>query len=224
MASDYQELKVQLDLSELAPAPNFRASWNIAPTQELGTVILDPQVKGRALRMMKWGLIPSWSKEPKMLGATFNARAETVEEKPSFRGAWRAGRRCLLVVDGFYEWRKSDKKPFTIARAGGGLLAMAGLWELWRSQSGPETVVSCTVLTTVANDAMADLHDRMPVILSPEDWPVWLGEQPADPEALRALLSPCPSAELSIWEVDKAVGNVRNDGPHLAEKVAARLI
>jgi putative SOS response-associated peptidase YedK len=174
--------------------------------------------------MMKWGLIPSWSKEPKMLGATFNARAETVEEKPSFRGAWRAGRRCLIVVDGFYEWRKSDKKPFTIQRADGTLMAMAGLWELWRSPDKTETVTSCTVLTTVANDAMAALHERMPVVLAESDWSAWLGERTAETESLHALLAPCPGGDLSIWEVDKAVGNVRNDEPQLAARAIGGLL
>ncbi len=221
MASDYQELKIQLKLSDLATPPNFRASWNIAPTQDVVTVRFDAEMRGRAARLMKWGLIPGWSKEPKMLGATFNARSETILEKPTFRGAWKAGRRCLIVIDGFYEWRKTDKTPFTVERADGKLMALAGLWESWRAPGGSdETVTSCTVLTVAANEAMAAIHDRMPVILTEADWPVWLGERAAPAEAIAALLRSCPANDLTMWEVDKAVGAVRNDGPALAAKVA----
>jgi len=224
MASDYQELKIQLKLSDLAPAPNFRASWNLAPTQDMVAVVRDPETNGRAARMMKWGLIPAWAKEPKMLGATFNARAETIEEKPTFRNAWRAGRRCLIVVDGFYEWRKADKAPFTIERADGKLMAMAGLWETWRGPAGAtETMLSCSVITTAANDAMSAVHERMPVILGPEDWPIWLGEQPAAAGQLAALLRPCASNDLTLWPVGKAVGSVRNDSPELAARAPTQL-
>ena len=212
MASDYQDLKIQLKLADLATPPNFRASWNIAPTQDIVTVTQDAALGGRSARLMKWGLIPSWSKEPKMQGATFNARSETVAEKPTFRGAWKAGRRCLIIVDGFYEWRKTDKQPFTIARADGRLMALAGLWELWRGAS--ESIPSCTVLTVPANDVMATLHDRMPVILAPEDWPAWLGETQTPPP--QSLLRPCPDQDLAFWPVDKAVGDVRKDGSYLA--------
>jgi putative SOS response-associated peptidase YedK len=210
MASDYQELKIQLKLADLAPPPNFQASWNIAPTQDVIAVVQDPALGGRVARLMKWGLIPSWSKEPKMQGATFNARTETVAEKPSFRGAWKAGRRCLIIVDGFYEWRKSDRQAFTIERADGRLMALAGLWELWRGPS--ETMTSCTVLTVPANDTMAAVHDRMPVILSETDWERWLGTTPSQP----GLIEPTLSANLVLWPVDKAVGNVRNQGAELA--------
>ena len=141
---------------------------------------------------MRWGLIPAWAKEEKQRYATFNAKAETVASAATFRGAWRAGRRCLVVTDGFYEWRRNDKQPFLITRSSGELTILAGLWETWRSPAG-ETIRSCTVLTTTPNDAMARLHDRMPVVLAREDWPKWLGETPANDAQVAALLGPCPS-------------------------------
>jgi putative SOS response-associated peptidase YedK len=167
---------------------------------------------------MHWGLIPSWSKDAKMKYATFNAKAETVATMASFRGAWKAGRRCLIVTDGFYEWRKSDKQPFTIARKDGKLTIMAGLWETWHSPAN-EVVNSCTILTTEPNELMAELHNRMPVILAASDWPIWLGETPANDDAVKALLRPCPSDDLTMWPVDKRVGNVRNNDKSLVMAV-----
>jgi putative SOS response-associated peptidase YedK len=214
LATDYSELKIQLDLEDFGLAPNLRPSWNIAPTQDMLTVLRDPERAARVARPMYWGLIPSWSKELKMKYATFNAKSETVATMASFRSAWKAGRRCLIVTDGFYEWRKSDKQPFTIQRKDGKLTIMAGLWETWRSPAN-EVVNSCTILTTEPNEAMASVHNRMPVILAASDWPVWLGEMPANDDAVTALLRPCPSADLTMWEVGKRVGNVRNNDKSL---------
>jgi putative SOS response-associated peptidase YedK len=201
----------------MAPAPNWRPSWNIAPTQDMFAVVRDGAA--RVPRPMRWGLIPAWSKEEKPKFATFNARAETVETAAAFRNAWRAGRRCLIVTDGFYEWRKSDKQPFCIQLASGKLTILAGLWEAWRAANG-ETVNSCTVLTTAPNRSMAALHDRMPVILDEADWPAWLGEESGPPGHLRRLLAPCPDAALKLWPVDRRIGNVRNDGPEFAAPLA----
>jgi putative SOS response-associated peptidase YedK len=117
LAMDYAEIKIQLRLSELAPAPNLRPSWNIAPTQDLLTVMHGAE--GRVPQLVRWGLIPAWAKDGKPKLATFNARAETVATAATFRGAWRAGRRCLVVTDGFYEWRRSDRQPFLVAAAKG---------------------------------------------------------------------------------------------------------
>ena len=126
LPNDYSEIKIQLKFSDEAMAPNLRPSWNIAPTQDMLVAIRDPESGARIPAVMRWGLIPSWSKEPKMQYPTFNAKAETVDKLASFRGAWKAGRRCLVVTDGFYEWRKGDKQPFAIACVNDRLTIMAG--------------------------------------------------------------------------------------------------
>lgn len=217
LATDYSEIKIQLGLQDFEP-PNLRPSWNIAPTQDVLVVMLHPETGVRVSQKMRWGLIPSWSKEPKMKYPTFNAKAETVATLASFRGAWKAGRRCLVVMDGFYEWRKGDKQPFAIARVKNKLTVMAGLWEIWRAPSG-ETIKSCTVITTAANELLQTLHDRMPVILAEKDWPAWLGETKASEDDLKSLLVPYPSEDMVLWPVSKRVGNVKNDDPNLAAEV-----
>ena len=218
LAMDYAEIKIQLRLSDLAPAPNLRPSRNIAPTQDLLIVIHGAE--GRMPQLARWGLIPSWAKDSKLKLSTFNARAETVAAAHTFRGAWRAGRRCLVVTDGFYEWRRSDRQPFLVVDSRGRLTILAGLWEVWRSPTG-EQVRSCTILTTAADALMAPLHDRMPVVLAEADWPVWLGEVDAPAERLAALMAPGPSDALAMRPVDRRVGNPRYDDPSLDAPVDA---
>ena len=202
----------QMHLGDGVPALNVRPSWNIAPTQDM-LIVATRAGAGRAARLAHWGLIPGWAAEPKAMGATFNAKCETLREKATFRGAWAKGRRCLVVVDGYYEWRKSDKAPFTIARADGRLMALAGLWDRWGKQEG-EFVYSCTVVTVPAGPGMDDLHDRAPLILREADWPLWLGEEKGD---AGTLMQPISADGLDRWQVGRAVGNVRNNGPELAE-------
>jgi len=219
LPTDFSDIKIQLRFDDLAAAPNLRPSWNIAPTQQLLTTIRDPATGARQPVMMRWGLIPSWAKDESIGARLFNARGETVHALNSFRGAWRAGRRCLVVTDGFYEWRKKgDKQPFAIARAEGQLTVMAGLWEEWTSPAG-ERIRSCTIITTTANELIAPLHDRMPVVLAEDDWPAWLGEVPATEAELRALLKPFPAERMKLWPVSRDVGNWRNDGPHLVDPI-----
>ena len=137
---------------------------------------------------MKWALIPHWAKDDKLQYSTFNARAEEFTTKPAFRDAWTRGQRCLVVTDGFYEWKKLDakgklKQPHAIAMAGDAQMVMAGLWAKWKSPASGEEVLSCTILTCEPNSAMGELHDRMPVILAENAWPKWLGEEPTGERA-----------------------------------------
>jgi putative SOS response-associated peptidase YedK len=175
----------------------------------------------RTPKMMRWGLLPHWAKDEKIAYSTFNARAEEFTGKPAFRDAWKRGQRCLVVTDGFYEWKKLDpqgkeKQPYAIAMADDGQMVMAGLWAKWKDPKSGDEIQSCTILTTGSNEVMAELHDRMPVILDKTDWPKWLGEEPATDEELLAMLRPSPDQVLKVWPVDKKVGNVRNRGAELA--------
>jgi putative SOS response-associated peptidase YedK len=161
-----------------------------------------------------------WAKDDKLQFSTFNARAEEFTAKPAFRDVWKRGQRCLVVTDGFYEWKKLDakgnlKQPYAIAVADNAQMVMAGLSAKWKSPTSSEEVLSCTILTCEPNNAMGELHDRMPVILAEADWPGWLGEEPASEQELLGLLKPRPDEALKIWPVDKMVGNVRNNGPQL---------
>lgn len=218
LSSDWDKIKTQMYLSSQMPALNVEPSWNLAPTQNM-LVVADRKGIGRAARLAHWGMIPGWAEEPKAMGAVFNAKCETLREKATFREAWAKGRRCLVVVDGYYEWRKSDKEPFTIARADGRLMALAGLWDRWGKREG-EFVYSCTVVTVPAGPGMDVLHERAPLILNEADWGVWLGEDKGDPGA---LMRPVSSDGLERWQVGRAVGNVRNNGPELAERVPEAL-
>ena len=220
LSSDYSEIKIKLKFDLDAPAPNFEADWNKPPTAPMLVAIRSIDGK-RTPKMMRWGLLPHWAKDEKIAYSTFNARAEEFTAKPAFRDAWNCGQRCLVVTDGFYEWKKLDpkgkeKQPYAIAMADDGQMVMAGLWAKWKDLKSGDEIQSCTILTTSSNKVMAELHDRMPVILDNADWPKWLGEEPATEEELLAMLRPSPDQVLRVWPVDKKVGNVRNKGAELA--------
>jgi putative SOS response-associated peptidase YedK len=164
--------------------------------------------------------VPFWAKDIKVGSANINAKAEGIETKPAFREAFQRRRR-LVPVDNFNEWKKTAtrKQPYAIALADQRLTALAGLWENWRSPAG-EWVRSFAIVTTTPNELCAEPHNRMPVVLKPEAWPVWLGEEPANPPELKALLTPCPAEEVTCWPVSPRVGNVRNNDPSLIEPIA----
>ena len=198
---------------QLPATPELSARYNIAPTQQvLGVRAADG---GREATFFRWGLVPSWAKDLSVGSRMINARAETVAEKPSFRAALRQ-RRCLIPADGFYEWqaREGGKQPYHITMADGGLFAMAGLYERWKSPEG-SWLESCTILTTEANELMRSLHDRMPVILPPEHYDLWLDPGLHDAGPLEALLVPYPAEQMAAAPVSRGVNHVGNDGPEL---------
>lgn len=198
------------------PAPNFAPTWNMAPTRLAPVVRLHPQTGERHLDLLRWGLVPNWVRDPKATRQPINARSETAATAPMFRDAV-ARRRCLVPADAFYEWQATGaaKIPHAVARADGMPMALAGLWEGWRGAGG-EVLRSFTILTTTASEALRALHERMPVVLEPADWPLWLGEV-ADAEAgIAALLRPSAAA-FRVWAVSTQVNNVRNDAAHLLD-------
>lgn len=155
--------------------PPWAARWNIAPTQPVPTIRQDPKTPKRTFNLTRWGLISYWAKDPSIALKTINAMSETAAEKPAFRDAIRL-RRCLIPADGFYEWLRvgpREKQPYNFGLIDDSLFAFAGLWDRWRAPAG-QTVETCTILTTRPNSLIADVHDRMPVIVRPEDYELWL--------------------------------------------------
>jgi putative SOS response-associated peptidase YedK len=211
LPDDVSEIKLDLkiDWDEIG---EYRPRWNAAPTTKLPVVI--SKNGERTLTLMRWGLIPSWARDIKIGSSTFNARAEGLATRPAFRAAWKAGRRCLVVADGYYEWRDTDKQPFAVALGNRGPMTFAGLWELWRAPDGIP-LKSFTIITTQANELLAPLHARMPVLLAPDRWTAWLGETAATEDTLKAMLEPYPGERMSFWPVDRRIGSVRNDSPDL---------
>src|SRR5277367_6757202 len=220
LSSDYSEIRIRLKFAPDSIAPNFETDWNKPPTAQMLVAIRSEDGK-RIPKMMRWGLLPHWAKDEKISYSTFNARAEEFTTKPAFRDTWNWGQRCLVVTDGFYEWKRitlKEKQPYAIAMTEGQMV-MAGLWAKWKDPMSGNEIQSCTVLTCGPNKVMGELHNRMPVILTENDWSKWLGEEQTTEEELLAMLKPCPDDVLKIWPVDKAVGNVRNRGPQLAMAV-----
>lgn len=202
------------EASEDVTCPRF----NIAPTQYVPVTYNETPEK---LSEAQWGLIPSWAKEPGIGSKMINARSETLTEKPSFRGLFKK-RRCLVYATGFYEWRKEDaagkvKTPLFVSLKSGEPYAMAGLWDAWKDPASGAWRRTCTVITTAANELMAQAHDRMPVILPREECREWLLQD--NPVALLALLKQYPAEAMQFWPVSKRVNTVWNDGADLVERV-----
>ena len=194
--------------------------YNVAPTQSVLTVRVSEN-GARELVKLRWGLVPAWSEGPDNRYSMINARAETVSRKPAYRSAF-ASRRCLIPADGFYEWQPGEhgKTPFLIRRQDRQPFAMAGLWEHWQGKTG-EVIESCTTIVTDANALVRDIHDRMPVILSPADYGAWLDPATKDTDRLRALLRPADPEAWTLREVSRDVNSPKNDSPELIEAVAA---
>jgi len=223
---------------ELAP------DYNVAPTKPVYAVLTrrpddrdrdgasrvgrndDETAEERQLRVLRWGLVPFWAKDVKIGSRMINARAETVAEKPAFRRAF-AGRRCLLPADGYYEWQQQNggpKQPIYISRADGSSLAFAGLYELWRDATvAPDDpsawLWTTTIITTSAPDDLGHIHERMPMVIDPASWTEWLDPANSDVSDLRSLLVPAAKSGLRTFPVSTEVNSVRNNGPHLIERV-----
>lgn len=206
-----------LEESEVQWSPRY----NIAPTQEAAIVRQDRQQPKRRFLVMRWGLVPYWAKDASIGFKTINAMSETAAEKASFREAMRR-RRCLVPADGFFEWQKlgrNEKQPYNIGMADDGLFAVAGLWERWADPAGTP-LNSFTILTTAANPLLAGIHDRMPVILKPEDYDLWLDPGMTDPAGVSELLKPFDARLMKKYPVNTRVGNADNDDPECIREIA----
>jgi putative SOS response-associated peptidase YedK len=221
----------------------LQPDYNVAPTKPVYAVLTrdsrparepeadpaGPSGLARELRVVRWGLVPPWAKDRSIASRLINARAETVHSKPAFRRAF-AHRRCLLPADGYYEWQRPDagnggvKQPYFICRGDGGPLAFAGLYELWRDPELPEDherswLWTTTIITTSAPDELGQIHDRMPMVVQPDQWADWLDPDGDDPADLMPLLAPAASAGLISYPVATTVNSVRNNGPRLIDRV-----
>ena len=237
-ARNPDDLVEEFGIERVAISERLQPNYNVAPTDDVYAVLerVDKQHPDagpqRQLRVVRWGLVPSWAKDPKMGSRLINARVETLAEKPAFRKAF-ASRRCLLPADGYYEWYdeaadgggkgRRKKQPFFIHNRGGGILAMAGLYEFWRDPGAPEGtdpwLWSCTVITTDATDDLGHIHDRTPMLIDAAHWDDWLDPRLDDPKRLRRLLAPALPGRLEAYAVSTEVNDVRNNGPQLLRPI-----
>jgi putative SOS response-associated peptidase YedK len=232
-----EDLVEEFEVHTSRIAAPLEADFNVAPTKEVYAVMERPPRRDeptdeieRQLRVLRWGLVPSWAKDPSIGNRMINARMETVAEKPAFARAF-AVRRCLLPADGYFEWYptqeltragKPKKQPFYIHPTDGGVLAMAGLYEIWRDPTRPEDDPdrfrwTCTVITTDAPDDLGRIHERMPLMVPRERWDDWLDPRRSDRSELLELLQPAAPGVLEAFPVSTKVSNVRNNGPDLIE-------
>ncbi len=251
---DPDDLVEEFEVERVEVPARLEPDYNVAPTKDVYAVLtrtprpergpdgepVEPErspAPVRQLRVVRWGLVPSWAKDPSIGSRLINARMETVADKPAFRRAF-ARRRCLLPADGYYEWyapegagpsdrpQRAAKQPFFIHPKDGGVLAMAGLYEFWRRPDAPDDdpdawLVTCAVLTTEAEDAVGRIHDRMPLLVEPDRYGAWLDPEVDDVDLLRGLLVPAAPGRLDAYPVSTAVNNVRNNGPQLLEPLSA---
>ena len=202
---------------QLVVLPELVARYNIAPTQAAPIVRAAESGGKRHMTSVQWGLIPSWAKDRSMGARMINARSETAATKPAFRGPMKY-RRCVVPADGFYEWQKqgTGKQPYYIHLRDGGPFGLAGIWEHWEDADG-SAIESCCILTTTPNELVQPIHDRMPVILRPADYEVWLDPAMQDAAAVQPLLRPCPDEMLTLYPVSRHVNSPRNDDERCIE-------
>jgi putative SOS response-associated peptidase YedK len=201
--------------------PPWEPRWNIAPTQPVPTIRQNPKTPKRTFHLTRWGLIPYWAKDPSIAFKTINAMSETAAEKPAFRDAMRR-RRCLIPADSFYEWKKigpKEKQPYNFGMIDDSVFALAGLWEGWRNPAG-DVVETCTILTTLPNTLVAPIHDRMPVILRPEDYALWLDPGMVDPNRVTDCLRPFDARLMKKHPVSSRVNRPENDDVACAQEIA----
>lgn len=239
-----EDLVEEFEIDKVEVKETLPPDYNVAPTKQVYAVVERTPRAGaeegaapppeRQLRTVKWGLVPFFAKDPSIGNRMINARMETVHEKPSFRRAF-ASRRCLLPADGYFEWYPTEqrtaagkpaKQPFFIHPADGAVMAMAGLYEIWRDPTRDEDdplrfLWTCTVLTTTAEDSVGHIHDRMPLLVEPDRYSAWLDPSKADVEELKKLLVPAAPGRLEAYPVSTQVNNVRNNGPELLDPLDA---
>ena len=234
-----EDLVEEFEVVDSRVATPLAPDYNVAPTKEVYAVLERPPrsdeeaaapTPERQLRVLRWGLVPSWAKDPSIGNRMINARMETVADKPAYKRAF-ASRRCLLPADGYFEWYPTEqlskagkplKQPFFIRPQDGGVLAMAGLYEIWRDPTREEDDPdrfrwTCTVLTTQAEDAVGHIHDRMPLMVEPDRWGAWLDVAATARDDLLSLLVPAAPGRLEAFPVSREVNNVKNNGPELVE-------
>jgi putative SOS response-associated peptidase YedK len=234
-----EDLVEEFEIDQNEVKETLAPDYNVAPTKKVYAVVQRPPSRDsdepaqRQLRTLTWGLVPFWAKDPAIGNKMINARMETVTEKPAFRKAF-ASRRCLLPADGYFEWYPTDQKtkagkplkqPFFIHPADGGVMAMAGLYEIWRDPTRDEEDPdrfkwTCTVLTTSAEDDLGHIHDRMPLLVEPARYTAWLDPSAAAADDLKSLLVPAAPGRLEAYPVSTQVNNVRNNGAELLEPLA----
>jgi putative SOS response-associated peptidase YedK len=216
--AEYDDILNRFDIEAAIEQDLYQPSYNIAPSHSVLSVINDG-TRNR-LGYLRWGFVPSWAKDDKIGYKMINARAETLAKKPSFRQAFKH-RRCLIIADSFYEWKKGPNKtktPIRIKLKSNEIFAMAGIWERWKSPEG-NTLFSCSIITTTPNELMKDIHDRMPVILQKEDEKAWLDPYLDNSSTVSHLLKPLNAEKLEAYEVSPLVNSPLNNSPNLIQKV-----
>jgi putative SOS response-associated peptidase YedK len=204
------------DHFDLDDVPEFPPRYNIAPTQPVLAVVQDRKEPKRRLREIRWGLVPSWATDLSIGNSLINARAESILEKPAFKESFRK-RRCLIPADGFYEWKRKGgaKQPYNFGKKDDGLFAFAGVWDRWKSPEG-KWIESCSILTTDANTLLREVHDRMPVIVAPEQYDLWLDPGVEDSPDLKQIMQPYDAREMRGYPVSKTVNDPKNETPECA--------